>query len=127
MAIKYLKCDHCGNIVSVVKDARVPILCCGEKMGELIPGVVDAAVEKHVPTFKVEGKKVIVDVGSVTHPMLDEHFIEQISLETKEGVQRKELTSGMEPRVEFVLSDTDEPVAVYAYCNLHGLWKAECK
>lgn len=127
MAVKYLKCSHCGNIVSVVNDAGVPIACCGQSMEELIPGVVDAAVEKHVPKVQVEGKKVTVDVGSVTHPMLDEHLIEQISLETKEGVQRKTLTSGMEPRVEFILSDSDEPVAVYAYCNLHGLWKADCK
>lgn len=127
MSVKYLTCNHCGNIVSVVKDAGVPLFCCGEKMEELLAGVTDAAVEKHVPEIKVEGKKVIVDVGSVTHPMLDEHYIEWVSLETKEGIQRKVLSSGMEPKVEFLLSESDEPVAVYAYCNLHGLWKADSK
>lgn len=127
MSVKYLTCNHCGNIVSVVKDAGVPLFCCGEKMEELLAGVTDGAVEKHVPEIKVEGKKVIVDVGSVTHPMLDEHYIEWVSLETKEGIQRKVLSSGMEPKVEFLLSESDEPVAVYAYCNLHGLWKADSK
>lgn len=127
MSVKYLTCSHCGNIVSVVKDAGVPLICCGEKMEELLAGVTDGAVEKHVPEIKIEGKKVIVDVGSVTHPMLDEHYIEWVSLETKEGIQRKVLSSGMEPKVEFLLSESDEPVAVYAYCNLHGLWKADSK
>lgn len=127
MAVKYLICNHCGNIVSVVKDAGVPIMCCGQKMQELVPGVTDAALEKHVPAVTVEGKKVIVDVGSVTHPMLEAHYIEWITLETKEGIQRKVLSPGIAPKAEFILSDSDEPVAVYAYCNLHGLWKADCK
>lgn len=102
-------------------------MCCGQKMQELVPGVTDAALEKHVPAVTVEGKKVIVDVGSVTHPMLEAHYIEWITLETKEGIQRKVLSPGIAPKAEFILSDSDEPVAVYAYCNLHGLWKADCK
>lgn len=126
MSVKYLKCAHCGNIVAVVKDAGVPIMCCGQKMEQILPGVTDAAVEKHVPAVMTEGRKVTVVVGSVTHPMLAEHYIEWITLETKEGVQTKTLTAGMEPKAEFVLSDTDEPVCAYAYCNLHGLWKADC-
>lgn len=127
MAVKFLKCNHCNVIVSVVKDAGVPLMCCGEKLEELVPGVTDAAVEKHVPEVSVEGNKVKVHVGSVTHPMVAEHYIEWIVLETKEGVQRKNLCPEMGPEVEFVLSDSDKPVAAYAYCNLHGLWKAECK
>lgn len=126
MAIRYFKCEHCGNIVSMVKDAGVPIMCCGQKMAELLPGVTDAAVEKHVPEVEVQGNKVIAKVGSVTHPMVAEHYIEWISLETKEGVQRKNLKPEEEPKAEFILSDSDAPVAVYAYCNLHGLWKADC-
>lgn len=126
MSVKYLRCSHCGNIVSVVKDAGVPIMCCGQRMEEILPGVTDAAVEKHVPDVVVEGKKVTVTVGSVIHPMLAEHYIEWITLETKEGIQRKALAPGEEPKAEFVLSGSDEPVAAYAYCNLHGLWKAEC-
>lgn len=127
MSVKYLKCGHCGNIVSVLDDGGVPVMCCGQGMEELLPGVTDAAAEKHVPEVKVEGNKVVVDVGSVTHPMAADHYITWISLETKEGLQTKMLSSEMEPKAEFLLTDSDEPVAVYAYCNVHGLWKAACQ
>ncbi len=94
-------------------------------MQEIIPGTTDAAVEKHVPVYEVKGNKVLVTVGSVLHPMLEEHFIEWVSLQSKYGNQRKALKPGMEPKVCFSLCDGDEVEAVYAYCNLHGLWKAE--
>lgn len=103
------------------------MMCCGQKMEEILPGVTDAAVEKHVPEIVVEGKKVIVKVGSVAHPMIAEHYIEWVSIETKEGEQRKALSPEMAPEVEFMLSDSDELIAAYAYCNLHGLWKADNK
>lgn len=122
--MKYYICRHCGNIVEAVKESGVPIVCCGEKMEELIPGTTDAAVEKHVPVCKTEGNKVIVKVGSVDHPMIPEHHIEWVSLETAQGNQRKVLKPGEKPEVCFALSDGDEVKAVYAYCNLHGLWKA---
>lgn len=127
MAIKYLKCKHCGNMVSVVKDAGVPMMCCGQEMSEMRIGMKDAAVEKHVPEIVVEGSKVIVKIGSVEHPMVAEHYIEWVSIETKEGEQRKVLSPEMAPEVEFMLSESDELIAAYAYCNLHGLWKAENK
>jgi superoxide reductase len=91
-------------------------------MVELVPNTTDAATEKHVPDVKVDGKKVIVTVGSVEHPMVEEHFIEWILVEAKEGVQVKWLKAGQKPTHEFVLSEGDELVAVYEYCNLHGLW-----
>lgn len=121
---KYLICERCGNIVEMVKDVGVPVMCCGQKMKELIPGTTDAAQEKHVPTYKVEGNTVQVTVGSVEHPMLDNHYIEWVTLETKQGVQRKELKPGEKPQASFALAEGDEVVAVYAYCNLHSLWKA---
>lgn len=124
MAQKFYKCEHCGNIIEMVKNAGVPIMCCGQKMKELVPGVVEASAEKHIPDYKVEGNLVVVNVGSVDHPMVPEHYIEWVSLESKEGVQRKALNPGQDPRVSFVLGEGDEVVAVYAYCNLHGLWKA---
>ena len=127
MAIRYFKCKNCGNLVSMVRDAGVPLMCCGQKMEEILPGVTDAAVEKHVPEVKVQGNHVMVQVGSVKHPMATEHYIEWVSLETKEGEQRKALHPDMEPEVIFTLSESDEPIAVYAYCNLHGLWKADVK
>ena len=100
-------------------------MCCGQKMKELVPGTTDAAFEKHVPDFKVEGNRVIVNVGSVAHPMTPEHYIAWVALQTKQGVQRKALTPNDPPSVCFTLCDGDEVEAVYAYCNLHSLWKAE--
>ena len=93
-------------------------------MEELIPGTVDAAVEKHVPQYSVEGKLVKVAVGSVEHPMIPEHFIQWVSLQTKQGTQLKKLNPGEKPEVVFALAEGDSVEAVYAYCNLHGLWEA---
>jgi len=121
--LKSYVCAHCGNIITHAKNSCVPVMCCGQKMDELIPGTTDAAVEKHVPEVKIEGNKVIVDVGSVTHPMTEAHLIEFIAIETKEGSQIKYLTAEDAPHAEFVLSEGDEFVAAYEYCNLHGLWK----
>lgn len=121
---RFFICEHCGNIIAMVKDKGVPVMCCGQKMTELIPGTTDAAVEKHVPVYTVEGNKVLVTVGEVAHPMAEEHFIEWISLQTKQGNQRKQLLPGEEPKACFAICDGDEVEAVYAYCNLHGLWKA---
>lgn len=112
-------------MIAFVKNTGVPVMCCGEKMQEIVPGSVDAAAEKHVPVIKTEGQKVTVSVGSVAHPMQEEHYIEWVALHTKQGNQRKELKPGMVPEVSFMLCEEDEPVAAYAYCNLHGLWKAE--
>lgn len=124
MEQKFYICQHCGNIVAYVKSSGVPVFCCGKKMQEIIPGTTDASVEKHVPMIRVDGNKVAISVGTVEHPMLPEHFIEWISLETKEGNQRKVLYQGTQPKAEFIITDTDEVVAAYAYCNLHSLWKA---
>ena len=120
----FYRCNHCGNIVAFVKASGVPVVCCGEKMTEIIPGTVEASREKHIPVWSVEGNIVHVSVGSVEHPMLPEHYIEWISIETKQGNQRKELRPGEKPEVCFALCEGDEVEAVYAYCNLHGLWKA---
>ncbi len=122
--MKFFVCEKCGNLVEMVKESGVPMMCCGQKMTELIPGTSDGAAEKHVPVCKVEGNTVIVEVGSVEHPMLEEHFIEWIAIETKKGAQRKTLKAGEKPCAAFTLTDDDEVVAAYAYCNLHGLWKA---
>ena len=93
MEQKFYRCDKCGNIIAVVKASGVPVMCCGQKMTEIVPGTTDAAVEKHVPVFEVKDNMVYVTVGSVEHPMLPEHFIEWISIQTKQGNQRKALTS----------------------------------
>ena len=93
-------------------------------MTEIIPDTTDAAVEKHVPVWTVENGVVHVKIGSVEHPMLPEHYIEWVSLQTKQGNQRKELHPGEKPEVCFALCEGDEVEVVYAYCNLHSLWKA---
>lgn len=124
MEQKFYICEHCGNIIAMVKSSGVPVMCCGEKMKELIPGTTDAAVEKHVPVYEVKDNKVYVTVGSVEHPMIEAHYIEWVSVQTKFGNQRKVLKPGEEPKVCFAICEGDEVEAVYAYCNLHGLWKA---
>ena len=123
MEMKFYRCAHCGQIVAIVKGTGVPVICCGEPMKEIVPGTTDAAVEKHVPVYEVKDGKVTVTVGSVEHPMLPEHYIEWIALETKMGNQRKSLKPGDEPKACFRICDGDEVVAVYEYCNLHSLWK----
>lgn len=124
MEMKFYECEHCGNIIAYIKNSGVPVMCCGQKMKEIVPGTTDAAVEKHVPVFSVEDGKVIVSIGSVEHPMVDAHYIEWVALKTKFGNQRKALKPGSEPKVCFAICEGDEVEAVYAYCNLHGLWKA---
>ena len=124
MELKFLKCEHCGNIVEMIEDKGVPVVCCGQRMTELVAGTSDGAREKHVPVYEVNGSTVLVKVGEVAHPMIPEHYIEWIVLQTKNGVQRRELKPGEKTEAIFALCEGDEVVAVYAYCNLHGLWKA---
>lgn len=122
---KFFICETCGNLVNLLNVGGGTLVCCGKEMKELVPNTVDAAVEKHVPVVEVEGNKVTVKVGSVTHPMTEEHWIQWIYLETKQGVQTKCLEPGVEPKAVFALNEGDEVVAAYEYCNLHGLWKKE--
>ena len=121
---RFYICEHCGNIIGMINDSGVPVVCCGQKMTKLEAGTVEASREKHVPSAKIEDGKVIVDVGSVPHPMIEEHSIQWVYLQTSKCGQRKILSPGEEPRVTFALAD-EKPIAVYAYCNLHGLWMAE--
>ena len=121
---RFYICEKCGNIVGLVHDGGVPMMCCGQKMAKLEAGVVEASHEKHIPVVTVEGNTVRVVVGSVTHPMSEEHHIAWVYLQTDRGGQRKCLCTDGTPEVTFALCD-ETPVAVYAYCNLHGLWMAE--
>lgn len=122
--VKFYICEHCGNLIGMINDAGVPMMCCGKKMTKLEPGTVEASAEKHIPVVTVDGDKVNVFVGEVEHPMVEAHSILWVYLQTEKGGQRKCLEVGKAPSVSFTLTD-DKPVAVYAYCNLHGLWKAE--
>lgn len=125
MELKFYRCQLCGKIVAMVKDSGVPTICCGQPMEEIVPGTTDAAVEKHVPVVGIDGNKVTVSVGSVAHPMAEEHYIEWIAISTKNGTQRKVLKPGDAPQAEFALTEGDEFAYALAYCNLHSLWKSE--
>lgn len=125
MKIEFYRCSHCGNIAVKLVDSGVPLVCCGEKMELLVPGSTDAAVEKHVPAVTVDGAKVEVRVGSVEHPMTPEHYIQLICLLTEKGYQVAPLSPEDAPAASFALAEGDAPVAVYEYCNLHGLWVNE--
>ena len=107
--MKFYICRHCGNIITKLTSSKVPVHCCGEPMGLLEAGVTDAAVEKHVPAVFVSDGRVTVEVGTVAHPMTEEHFIQWVAVETERDA----------------LADGQQVKAVYAYCNLHGLWKKE--
>ncbi len=120
---KFLICNHCGNVVYKVHDAGVPVMCCGEPMKELVPGSADAAQEKHVPVVQVSQSHITVEVGEAAHPMTEEHWIAWVFLQTLHGGQIAYLLPDQPPKACFTVCHEDEPIAVFAYCNLHGLWK----
>lgn len=122
--MKILRCNHCGNTTYVLHDSYVPMICCGEEMYELIANTTEAALEKHLPAVTMNEGKIEVVVGSVEHPMTDAHYIEWILLETDKGVQIRHLTPADAPKAVFEIGE-GKPLAVYEYCNLHGLWKTE--
>ncbi len=121
---KFFICKHCGNLVTKIHDSGAPLTCCGEKMTLLEPNTVDAATEKHVPVVTVDGNNVIVTVGSVEHPMAEEHYIQWIYLLTDKGFYVRVLEPGTKPHAVFDLND-ETPLVAYEYCNLHGLWAKE--
>ena len=123
--MKFLKCKICGKIVAVVNERNVPTICCGQPMEEMVPNTSDGAVEKHVPVYEIEGNIVHVKVGSVEHPMLDNHYIEWIILETNKGNQRKKLKPGEAPKADFALLPGEEVIRVLEHCNLHGLYASK--
>ena len=119
---RFYKCDHCGNLTGLILNKGAPLVCCGQKMTELIPNTVEASAEKHVPAVTKSGDGISVQIGSVPHPMEEAHHITFIYVETEQGGQRKCLKQGAEPKCDFTFTN-DNPTAVYAYCNLHGLWE----
>lgn len=122
--VKFYRCNHCGNIVEMINNTGVPIICCGEPMVELIANTTDGAHEKHVPKVNVEGNDVVVRVGEVDHPMIPEHYIQWIYVLTNLGGMKKYLNPNEGPVATFKLAEGETVEAVYEYCNLHGLWKA---
>ena len=124
MKVRFFICNHCGNVITMIKDNGVPIKCCDEKMQEITSGTSEGAHEKHVPVYHINGETVTVSVGETEHPMTAEHYIDWVCIETEDGFQLKKLTPNMSPHVSFALSKGEKIKAVYAFCNLHSLWKA---
>ena len=120
--MKFFKCRHCGKIIAVVNERNVPTICCGEPMSEMIPNTSDGAFEKHVPVYEVKDNVVTVTVGEVKHPMMENHYIEWVAIETNFGNQRKVLKPGEEPVVKFALLEGEKVIRVVEHCNLHGLY-----
>ena len=121
--MKLCKCALCGQMAVVIKESKCPVVCCGQPMEVLEPGTTDGAREKHIPVWEAADGVVNVTVGSVEHPMLPAHYIEWIALESKKTVQLSRLEPGAAPKASFALTEDDEPVAAYEFCNLHGFWK----
>lgn len=122
--MRFFKCPICGKIVAIVNETPVPTMCCGKPMEELIPNTQDGAHEKHIPVYEVKDGMVHVEVGSVEHPMMENHYIQWIMLQTNLGNQRKVLKPGEKPVADFALLPGEKVIAVLEYCNLHGLYKA---
>lgn len=118
---KFYICRHCGNLVQMIHDSQVPMICCGEKMTELKANTSDGAGEKHLPVIHLEDGAININVGEVDHPMIPEHFIQWVYVETNKGGYCYNFQPNEEPNVSFSIPD-EEVIAVYAYCNLHGLW-----
>ena len=118
----FYTCSHCGNIIAMIRDKGVPVYCCGEEMHEMIPGTTEASGEKHIPVYEVEGNIVHVAVGSVEHPMTQEHYIEWICLESEHVIQYAHLKPTDKPKAKFALCKGDDVRAAYAFCNQHNLW-----
>ena len=124
MNTKFYICDHCKNVITFAHNSEVPISCCGEPMKELIPNTTEAATEKHIPIVERNGIKVTVSVGETEHPMTEEHSIEWLAVETDDELILKRLKPNEAPKAEFFVGE-NKKITVFAYCNLHSLWKNE--
>lgn len=127
MSVRFFECDICHNMIEMVNSSGVNIVCCNQDMTELKPNSVDADLEKHVPHYEKGGSVFKVKVGETMHPKTEDHHIMWVVLETNRGVYRKDIPVGDDPVVDFILLNGEEPLNVYAYCNIHGLWVREVK
>lgn len=125
MDVRFFRCNICRNIAVKVVDEGPALSCCGQEMEELVADSTDAATEKHVPCVTREGNRLQVNVGSVDHPMLEEHYIQLICLVTTKDYHIHPLKPGDAPHAEFTVADDEQPLKVYEYCNIHGLWVKE--
>ena len=123
--IKFYRCKICGQIMATIGKQANPLSCCGEEMSILEPASVEASAEHHIPVYKKSGHKIKVQVGEIKHPMTPDHHIEWICMVTCCGVQWMPLSYDGEPEAEFRLKSDEKVLAIYSYCNIHGLWRGE--
>ena len=124
MEKEFFICNHCGNIITKLTDKKVPVFCCGEKMNQIQAGTIEASAEKHIPVCVVEDRIALINIGSIEHPMTNEHYIEWVVIHTNKGEHFAHLSPQDKPFVKFALIEDETVSNVFAYCNLHGLWKA---
>ena len=124
-SLQFLTSDQCPGFAIVPWGLDAPLMCCGQQLQKLVPGQVDAAVEKHQPVVLRQDDTVTVEVGQNHHPMGEEHVIDWVFLQTDCGGHYHLLTAQSQPVCQFVLAPGESPVAVYAHCNLHGLWRQD--
>ena len=122
--MKIYKCSICGNIIEKIEGDMQHITCCGKPMEEIVANTVDAATEKHVPVYEKVGNEIIVKVGEIEHPMQEEHYITWIAQVSKNKIEKVYLKPGDEPKAKFTYIPN---ATIYAFCNLHGLWKTDIK
>lgn len=126
MSLEFYECQTCKNMITHLKKSPINVVCCGREMTKIVPNTQEAATEKHIPEVTITKNTVEVVVGSVVHPMTEEHYIDWIALETENNkTQIVHLSKTGEPKCVFNLSDNDKAKTVYAFCNLHGLWKQD--
>ena len=118
--VKFYKCPICGNIIELIEGNAISIICCGQKISELTANTVDASVEKHVPTYEKNDTEIVVKVGEIEHPMEEKHYIMWIAQVTDNSITRVELKPNEKPIARFPYVKGS---VLYAYCNIHGLWK----
>ena len=119
--VKFYICRHCGNLVELIEDRGVPLNCCGTSMELLKPNSTDASKEKNIPVVHCLNGMMTVCVGEQRHPMEPEHYIQWIYVQTENGGMRHDLKPGDDPKTSFCLCN-DPVIAIYEYCNIHGLW-----
>lgn len=128
----FYHCPHCGNIAVKTNDSGAPISCCGQPMQPLVPHTAEAGAEKHLPAVSRSCKissqncSLTARIGTAPHPMADDHHINWICLQTDRGFHLQHLAPGAQPQAEFCCGSA-KPLAVYAYCNIHGLWRHDCR
>ncbi|WP_066716385.1 desulfoferrodoxin family protein [Clostridium sp. Marseille-P299] len=122
---KFYSCEKCHVVIEEISGNRQNYSCDDTKLTELSANTSEGAQEKHLPVVEKDGNQVTVKVGSVSHPMSEEHSIEWVYLETEKGCQRVNLKANDEPVAIFLIPEGDRPISAYAYCNLHGFWKTD--